>query len=273
MSRRIVLPLLALMLATSALLMAQSRAYIPGRTRLTLGQVPERTGFTFCRLVYERVRSEPSGSGWNTDYPAADVNLMIRLSQLTLTPITQYENSEDIDPAHALVTARDDALFECPFLYGVDAGTIGWSSEEVERMREYLLKGGFFWVDDFWGEAAWYHWVSQISRVLPEYEIVELPMDHPIYSAFYFIERVPQIPSIQSWRRSGGDTSERGAETAIPRISGIFDEHGRLMVVMSHNTDIADGWEREAEDIDFFHRFSPYGYAVGINFAIWSMTH
>jgi hypothetical protein len=45
------------------------------------------------------------------------------------------------------------------------------------------------------------------------------------------------------------------------------------MVLMTHNTDIADAWEREGEDFQFFNLFSPRGYSVGINIAIWSMTH
>lgn len=254
----------------AAALFAQVPYYVRGG-RITQGELPpERSGFTFCRLVYERTYSEPSGSGWNTDYPMADQNLMIRLSELTNARITTHGEG---DPAHALVAATDDAIFQCPFLYAADAGTIGWSDYEVERMREFFDKGGILWVDDFWGDLAWSRWLEQIHRVLPEYETVEIPLDHPVYSTFYFVERVPQIPSIQSWRRSGGETSERGIETETPRISGIFDENGALLVIMSHNTDIADGWEREAEDWAFFHAFSPYGYAVGINFVVWSMTH
>jgi hypothetical protein len=242
-----------------------------GSRRVVPGVLPaERTGFTFCRLVYTSTYREPSGSGWNTDYPTADQNLMIRLSELTRTGITRFE---DGSPAHALVNASDAALFQCPFLYAVDAGVIGWRDPEVVALREYLLKGGFLWVDDYWGDLAWANWVRQISRVLPEYEIVELPMDHPIFSTFYTVQKVPQIPSISSWRRSGGATSERGAETERARVLGISDERGRLLVLMSHNTDIADAWEREAEDPAFFHLFSPYGYAVGINIAIWAMSH
>ena len=41
---------------------------------------------------------------------------------------------------------------------------------------------------------------------------------------------------------SGGDgTSEQGYSSGGQRFRGIADEHGRLMVVMSHNTDSADG--------------------------------
>jgi len=254
----------------AAFLFAQTPVYVRGGRVIQGEMPPERTGFTFCRLVYQRTYSEPSGSGWNTDYPMADQNFMVRLSELTNAHVTWRGES---DPAHALVSASDDALFQCPFLYAADAGTIGWNDYEVERMREFFDKGGLFWVDDFWGDLAWTRWLEQIGRVLPEYEVREIPLDHPIFSSFYFVEKVPQIPSIQSWRRSGGETSERGQETATPRISGIFDKEGRLMVVMSHNTDIADGWERESEDWAFFHAFSPYGYAVGINIVVWSMTH
>ncbi len=53
----------------------------------------------------------------------------------------------------------------------------------------------------------------------------------------------------------------------------IADDHGRIMVVMTHNTDIGDSWEREGEDRDFFERFSPPGYALGVNVLLYSMTH
>jgi hypothetical protein len=81
------------------------------------------------------------------------------------------------------------------------------------------------------------------------------------------------MASIQFWRRSGGGISERGSDSATVDARGIADEHGRLMVVMLHNTDIPDGWEREAEDAAYFYRFSPDAYSVGINVALYAMTH
>jgi hypothetical protein len=265
--------LLALPLVATAVLVAQ----VPGfRSQSSYGSVvsgelpSKRSGFIFCRLVYNSVRREPGGSGWRTDYPLADRNLMIRLSELTLTPITTLHEGS---PVHALIRATDDGLFRCPFLFASDVGTVGFSDAEARSLREYLLKGGFLWVDDFWGSWAWAHWLDQIAYVLPEYQAVELSLDHPIFSTYYFVEKIPQIPSIRHWRSSYGGTSERGAESARPRVWGIFDDRKNLLVLMSHNTDIADGWEREGEDWDFFHLFSPRGYAVGVNVAIWSMTH
>ena len=78
--------------------------------------------------------------------------------------------------------------------------------------------------------------------------------------------------SIQSWRRSGGSNREYRAD-GPPDAWGIADEHGRLMVLMIHNSDIPDGWEREAEEPEYFERFSPGAYAVGINVVLYAMTH
>ena len=229
--------------------------------------------FTFCRILYESVRGEPSGYGWNTDYPYSDINLMTRLSQLTRTRIPL---DGDGVPDHVVVTLLDDAIYNYPFVFMSDVGTVGFNPLEVERLRDYLLRGGLLWADDFWGDAAWEHWRREIAKVLPpdEYPIVDVPLTHPVFQTFYTIRRVPQIPSIHYWRRSGGEgTSERGWETDEPHFRGILDEQGRLMVVMTHNTDIADGWEREAEEDEYFYRFSLKAYPVGVNVVMYAMTH
>ena len=95
----------------------------------------------------------------------------------------------------------------------------------------------------------------------------------PVEDTLFVLNEVPQIPSIQFWRRTGGDTSERGYESAKVNVSGIADEHGRLMVLMTHNTDVSDAWEREGEDPRFFYLFSPDGYAVGMNVLMYTFTH
>ncbi|GIW53253.1 MAG: hypothetical protein KatS3mg081_2608 [Gemmatimonadales bacterium] len=228
--------------------------------------------FSFARVAYRSVRWEPGGQGWRTDYPNADVNFMRRLAELT----TAVVSGDDEEGFHHFVVELDDPrLFEFPFIFMSDVGTAGFSPEEARRLREYLLRGGFLWVDDFWGDRAWEQWVREIGKVLPlsEYPIFDLPPDHPIFHSLYDVERVPQIPSIQFWRRSGGATSERGAESAVPHLRGIADHSGRLMVLMSHNTDIADGWEREGEEYEFFYRFSPDAYALAINIVLYAMTH
>ena len=230
-------------------------------------------GFAFCKLMYQSVRREAMGIGWSTDYPYAGINLMIRLSELTKTEVSMDEHG---DPSHWVVELTDPALFDCPFLMASDVGTLGFSAEEIPKLREYLLKGGFLWVDDFWGSAAWAQWQGQIARVLPpgEYPIVEVPPTHPIFKSLFEISEVPQVTNIQFWRGSGGrSTSERGRDSAEVHFRAIADERGRLMVVMTHNSDIGDSWEREGEDPDYFYQFSPNGYALGLDILVYAMTH
>jgi hypothetical protein len=226
--------------------------------------------FVVCKLMYRSVRSEFLGMGWATDYPYAGINLMTRVSELTKTPISRDSRGE---PNYWVVSAVDPALFRCPYVMAADVGTLHFSAQEVASMREYLLKGGFLWVDDFWGTPAWHYWSQEIKRVLPEYSIVDIPADHPVRRMMFNLETIPQVTAIQNWRGSGYSTSERGSDSPHPNFRAIADEKGRIMVLMTHNTDIADSWERESEDREFFLQFSPQGYAVGINVVLYALTH
>jgi len=238
--------------------------------RFPPSSMPDRD-FAFCKLMYTQVRREALGMGWSTDYPYAGINLMHRFSDLTTVHISRDDRQE---PNHWVVELTDQELFNCPFIMAADVGTIGLSGEEVTGLRTYLLKGGFLWVDDFWGTLAWEHWERQIAKVLPpgEYPINDLPLDHPVFRALMHVTEVPQITAWQFWR-PGGTTSERGYDSEEAHLRAITDTHGRILVLMSHNTDVADSWEREAEDPRFFAQFSPNGYALGINVLLYAMSH
>jgi len=229
--------------------------------------------FTACRILYTSVRREANGAGWRTDYPWGERHLMLRLSELTRTRVSWQAPTI---PHAWLVRLTDEELFNCPYLVASDVGTIGLSMEEAERLREYLEKGGFLWVDDFWGDAAWSQWSQEFGKAMPpsEFPIEDVPITDPIFHTMFEIKKVPQVTSIRFWRATGGrSTSERGAESAVPHFRGIRDKKGRLIAVMTHNTDVADSWEREGEDPEFFYQFSPDGYALGINVLLYAMTH
>jgi hypothetical protein len=232
-------------------------------------------GFHFCRVMFTSDRREKQG--WSTDYPGADINLSVRLAELTKMRVTMRDDGEEQVPDAVVVRLTDDALFQCPLTFMEDAGTAQFSDSEVKRLREYLLKGGFLFVSDYHGTAAREQFDEEIGRALPHkrYPIVDLtPPDHPLWHMMFPVKSLPQIASIQTWRRTGGSTLERwNFEGAPPDARGIADDHGRLMVVMVHNSDIPDPWEREGEDTDYFYRFSPDAYAIGIDVVLYAMTH
>ena len=105
------------------------------------------------------------------------------------------------------------------------------------------------------------------------YPLRDIEASHPIYRTMYEVPEVPQIPSIQFWRGSGGATSERGSDSATPHLRAITDDKDRILVVATHNTDISDAWEREGEDPRYFYQFSPQGYAVALNIVLYVMSH
>jgi len=229
--------------------------------------------FLYCRGYFEQVRYESGGMGWWTDYPNADHNFSVRLAELTRVPVPFDGRRE---PNFVVVRLSDPLLFRCPLLFMEDVGTAKFSDSEVRSLREYFLKGGFLWVDDFWGSRAWSYWVTEISRVLPpnDFPIFDIPETHPIMHALYDVKTIPQVPSINFWSRDHrGRTSERGADSSQVHWRGIQDDRGRLMVLMSHNTDIADTWEREGESQAYFDLFSPRGYAIGVNVVLYALTH
>ena len=241
-------------------------------TRYAPAVMPDAS-FVICRLSYQQVRREPSGIGWETDSPYAEINLMTRLSELTKTRISRDQNG---DPNFYVIRLTDDQLFNCPILVASDAGTIGFTAAQAERLRAYLLKGGFLWVDDFWGSASWEHLASQIARALPsaEFPIEDVRLEDPMLRSMFQIDKIPQITNIQFWRQWGGSyTSERGEDSDEVHLRAIRDSHQRIMVLMSHNTDVADSWEREGEDPEFFYQFSPRGYALGVDVMLHAMTH
>jgi hypothetical protein len=229
-------------------------------------------GFNFCRAIYTSTRAEAGGQGWGTDYPDADLNFSIRLSELTRTRVSMENGGR---PDYLTVRLTDESLFQCPYIHMEDVGTVTFTEREVEALREYFLKGGFMWVDDFWGSYAWDQWVSEIARVLPpsEYPIQDITPGHPLMKMQYEIKEFPQIPSIQAWRGNPSETSERGYDSAEPHLRAISDRHGNIMVLMTHNTDLGDSFEREADDPQYFYQMSVPGYAFGINALLYALTH
>jgi len=153
----------------------------------------------------------------------------------------------------------------------IEPGHMALTEEEVAGLRRYLLNGGFLMVDDFWGEDEWFVFHQNLKRVFPDKEPVELPLEHEIFHCVYDLKKKPQVPSIHGYW--GGRTYERW-DAQEPHYRALFDDKGRMMAIICHNTDLGDGWEREGEDSGYFHEFSEkWSYPLGINIVTYAMTH
>lgn len=230
--------------------------------------------FTFVRIKYTSSTSRGRrGWGgwekWTTDFPDSDLNFSFRLQQLT---------SLKVDPDGKILELTDQDLCNYPFIYIVEPGLMDLTEGEVSGLRHYLLNGGFLMVDDFWGEDEWDNFYENIKRVFPDREPVELEMDHPIFSCVFPLKvekNKLQVPAINfgMWSEQSGVTWERSDAREV-HFKAIFDDKNRIMVMICHNTDNGDGWEREGVSEYYFHEFSEKkAYPLGINIVFYAMTH
>ena len=224
--------------------------------------------FTFARIQYDSWGGGWRGRGkWSVDYPESDLNMSFRLQQLT---------SLKVDPEGTVLNLNEDKLFNYPFIYIIEPGQIYFSESEVKSLRKYLLNGGFLMVDDFWGEVEWKNFERQFRRVFPSRKIVDLPIEHELFQCVFPLKQKPQVPNPRTAMQgaSRGITWERW-DAQTPNYRGVYDDHGRLMVVICHNTDLGVGWEEESRAGEwYFKEFSePKAYPMGINIIFYSMTH
>jgi hypothetical protein len=262
--KTIVLAILAASLA--ATVVAQRRG---GRFWMRFPPNPPYDGaFQYCRGMY-KIHPQGDGGGWATDYPQADENLPYRLSELTKASVSRdaHGNSN-----HAIVGLGDDALYRCPIVIMQEVGSLYLDEDDATHLRNYLLKGGFLWVDDFWGEYAWHIWETEIRKALPagEFPMIDLPVTHPLFHILYEVKGVAQIPAINVWLGTGR-TSER-PDSQVPHARAILG-NDRMLVLITHNTDYSDAFEREGENRAYFERFAGVGYAFGINALLYALTH
>jgi len=226
----------------------------------------ERDTFTFARVIYSGWGGRRRGGSWATDYPDSDLNFSFRLQQLT---------SLKVNPRPVQLELTDEKLFDYPWVYMIEPGSLFFEEAEVKALRKYLLSGGFMMVDDFWGGDEYDNFHTEIKRVFPDREVVDLPLEHPIFHCVYDLKQKPQVPSIGhgangqrfEWRPGPDDGSQ-------VHYRAIFDDKGRMMVIICHNTDLGDGWEREGENHYYFKEFSEkQAYPMGINIVFYAMTH
>ncbi|MEM1228584.1 MAG: DUF4159 domain-containing protein [Planctomycetota bacterium] len=242
----------------------------------------ELDAFTFVRIQYDSTggfgeswyrHDGRDWERWETDYPRAEKNLILRLGELT---------SMRVNPEPIVLRLTDEEVLDYPFIFMTDVGWQRLSGEETEMLKRYLDAGGFLWVDDFWGDAERANWMRNMGQLHPDWRWRPIPNEHPVFSIVYPLEECPQIPARFFFQRTGVSWDPpqvhrppSGGVDGVREVHflGLFDDQDRIKAVATHNTDIADGWEREGESREFFDRFSIDSYAITINILVYAMTH
>jgi hypothetical protein len=155
-------------------------------------------------------------------------------------------------------------------IYSGEAGQMVLDNSDATTLREYLTRGGFWMIDDFWGTFEWRCFQDQMKKIFPDRQIVDVPLTHPIFHVLYDIDQPMQVPNIGYAYVPGTPTWEE--DGYVPYVRGIFDEKGRLLVFINHNTDLMDASEW-ADDPLYPHKFSAYSYKIFSNAVVYALSH
>ena len=225
-------------------------------------QLGREHDFTFVRLQYDSAGGyfDSRYGSWSTDHPAADLNFLRGVIRLT---------NIRADPEPLVLRLDDERLFTHTFLYGLEMGRNGGivlNEKEIENLRDFLLRGGFLFIDDFWGTYQWEIFHRTFSKVFPDRKLQELKSDHPIFHSFYDIDGPQMIPAV------GNVFNAPEQDVAMASNHAILDNDGRVMVLINWNSDIGDGWEHTYHP-DYPTEYANMAYQLGINYLIYALTH
>jgi len=201
------------------------------------------------------------GTTWAVDYPKGDryhASILRRLTTIDVRSVEQPVNLED-----------GDDVFNWPYLIVGLAGTWNLDDEMVAKLREYLERGGFLFCDSFFGSQQWEGFVEGMSRIFPDRDIVDLPDDHPLFHTVYDLTHRQQLPNMNNLLAGGPGYLSDGA---VPRWKAVLDDNNRVMVAIAFNNDVSDSFQW-ADDPDYPAESATLGLRLGVNFAVYALTH
>jgi hypothetical protein len=232
----------------------------------------KQNSFTFVRVKYgnDAASAGPRGrrfnrASWATDFPDAELNLCRQIESLTkLTTDAKF------------LELTDATLSDYPLIYLNEPGQMQLTDAEVAALRKYLENGGLLMIDDFWGDAQYEHCTRELKRVFPEREPNELPLEHELFHCVFDFDEKPQVPSIATaieGRAQGVTWEEHGGDSRVVHYKSIDNDAGRIMVLLCHNTDLGDGWERSGEDAWYAEEFSAKrALPMGVNIVFYALV-
>jgi hypothetical protein len=235
----------------------------------------EKTEFVFARLMYPQHPNArfgrrysfggqhywlEGGTSWTQDYPRADRHFSLALQRLTRIHVRSAEQPVNPDDG--------DDIYDWPWLFAGEMGDWKLTQSQAAKLRDYLLRGGFLMLDDFWGTEEWDRFMESMKLVFPDRSILEIENSDQIFHVVYDLNDRYQIPGHWALRRG---TTYRN-DGSVPYWRAIFDDQGRIMVGILFNSDIGDSWEF-ADDPLYPERYSALGIRMGVNYVLYAMTH
>ncbi len=257
----------------------QEESMLPQNWRDPANDRPAEHEFIFVRGKYNNYPgSGGPGYGyggsmrqwWETDFDDADRNL--------LRGLRRYTTIDASSEGYKAMSLTNPALFEFPFLY-INMKRVplysgngpNFNPEEAASLREYMLRGGFVMIDDFWGPEHWQDFLVELAKIFPEHRPKKLPIDHPIFHSFFDIQEIKQVPGRGvTWGFGMGFILDSADYPTS--VHGVFDDEGRLMMVVNYNTDLGDGWEHTFNEF-YPTRYCNAAYKIGINTIIYALSH
>lgn len=203
------------------------------------------------------------GTSWTQDYPRADRHFASALRRLTRVHARSVEQPVNPDDT--------DDIFNWPWLVAGEMGDWKLTAAQAKTIREYLLRGGFIYMDDFWGPEEWARFDESMKVVFPDRPTVDIDNKDSIFHVVYDLDDRYQILGMWALRGRGGFMGQRAAGT-VARWEGVYDDKNRLMLTMSFNSDVGDSWEF-ADDPTYPEKFSALGIRIGVNYVVYAMTH
>jgi Domain of unknown function (DUF4159) len=273
---------LAIAVACVALLCAFQRPFRIYRSMEPYDDIPlppdyqDKAEWVFARLMYPQHPNarfaryrwgggmadwREGGTSWTQDYPRADRHFAEAMRRLTRVNARSVEQPVNLDDG--------DDVYYYPWLCAGEMGDWLLTDAQAHKLRDYLLRGGFLLLDDFWGHEEWARFDESMRRVFPDRSAVEIDNKEAVFHTVYDLDDRYQVPGVWALRR-GMTYRNPGGET--PYWRGIYDDHGRLMVAMFFNSDVGDSWEW-ADDPSYPEKYSALGIRLGVNYVIYSMTH
>jgi hypothetical protein len=249
-----------------------------------IGEIPlpsdyrEPAEWTFARLMYPPSPYGRGGRGrgfgrygngngdwtqgfsiWTQDFPRADRHFSLAVRRLTKLSVRSVEQPVNLD---------EGDVYDWPWLYAVQVGRWNLTDKQAATMREYLLRGGFFMGDDFWGEDDWANFMASMKKVLPDRDPIDLPNDSRIFHVVYDLDDRYQVASQGSVNRGVSFK----CSPCPDKWRGIQDDKGRVIVALTFQSDLGDSWEW-ADAPTYPADSAALGIRIGIDYILYAMTH